>query len=85
MGIFPPLNNYMKPIILIDRYVDQDETIVLPFKILNQYVVEVFLDDNDQTPVDNVYVQGDRLYFRKFYDNHEYPSKVWIKYITKDF
>ena len=85
MGLFPPLNNYMKPIILIDRYVDQDETIVLPFKILNQYVVEVFLDDEDQTPVDNVYVQGNRLYFRKFYDNHKYPSKVWIKYITKDF
>ena len=75
----------MKPIILIDRYVDQDETVVLPFKILNQYVVEVFLDDEDQTPVDNVYVQGNRLYFRKFYDNHVYPSKVWIKYITKDF
>ena len=75
----------MKPIILIDRYVDQDETVVLPFKILNQYVVEVFLDDEDQTPVENVYVQGDRLYFRKFYDNYNYPSKVWIKYITKDF
>lgn len=85
VGIIPPLNNYMKPIILIDRYVDQDETVVLPFKILNQYVVEVFLDDEDQTPVENVYVQGDRLYFRKFYDNHNYPSKVWIKYITKDF
>ncbi|MBA94826.1 MAG: hypothetical protein CMP21_03605 [Rickettsiales bacterium] len=75
----------MKPIMLIDRYVNEDETVVLPFKILNQYVVEVFLDDEFQTPVENVYVQGDILYFRKFYDKHKYPSKVWIKYITKDF
>lgn len=75
----------MKPIILIDRYVNSNETVELPFKILNQYVVEVFLDDEKQTPVENVYVQGDRLYFRKFYDNRSYPTKVWIKYITKDF
>lgn len=75
----------MKPIILIDGYVDHDETLELPFEILNPYVIEVFLDDVNQTPVENVYVQGNRLYFRKFYQEHKYPTKVWIKYITKDF
>lgn len=75
----------MKPIILIDGYVDHDETMTLPFEILNPYVIEVFLDDVEQTPVENVYVQGNRLYFRKFYQIHKYPTKVWIKYITKDF
>lgn len=75
----------MKPIMLIERYVDQDETVILPFQILNQYVIEVFLDDKSKTPVENVYVQGNRLYFRKFYQNYKYPTKVCIKYITKDF
>lgn len=75
----------MKPIMLIERYVGQDETVVLPFNILNQYVVEVFLDDDNQTPIENVYVQGDKLYFRKFYDLYSYPTKVCIKYITKEF
>lgn len=75
----------MKPILLIERYVDQDETVVLPFDILNQYVIEVFLNDEKLTPVENVYVQGNRLYFRRFYQNHTYPTKVCIKYITKDF
>ncbi len=75
----------MKPIILIDRYVEQNEVVTLPFKILNPYVIEVFLDDKDQTPVENVYVQGDKLYFRRFYDKHNYPTKVWVKYITEDF
>jgi len=75
----------MKPIMLIDGYVDHDETLILPFEILNPYVIEVFLDDDNQTPVENVYVQGNRLYFRKFYQEHQYPTKVWIKYITKDF
>ena len=37
----------MKPILLLERYVDQDETVILPFDILNQYVVEVFLDDDN--------------------------------------
>ena len=81
----PPLNTIMKPIMLIERYVEQEETVILPFKILNQYVIEVFLDDDNQTPVENVYVQGNKLYFRKFYDSHSYPTKVCIKYITKDF
>ena len=70
----------MKPIMLIERYVEQDETVILPFDILNQYVIEVFLDDEIKTPVENVYVQGDRLYFRRFYENHNYPTKVCIKY-----
>tara|TARA_Y100000287_G_scaffold2794_1_gene2356 strand:+ start:3015 stop:3278 length:264 start_codon:yes stop_codon:yes gene_type:complete len=83
--ISPLLNTIMKPIILIDGYVDQDETLTLPFEILNPYVIEVFLDDDNQTPVENVYVQGNRLYFRKFYEEYKYPTKVWIKYITKDF
>ena len=39
----------------------------------------------NQTPVENVYVQGNKLYFRKFYDLYTYPTKVCIKYITKDF
>ncbi len=84
-GLSSPLNTIMKPILLLERYVDQDETVVLPFDILNQYVVEVFLDDDNQTPVENVYVQGNKLYFRKFYDLYTYPTKVCIKYITKDF
>lgn len=75
----------MKPILLVERYVNQDETIILPFKILNQYVIEVFLDDESKTPIENVYVQGNRLYFRKFYEKYNYPTKVCIKYITKDF
>ncbi len=66
-------------------YVEQNETLILPFSILNQYVIEVFLDDEFQTPVENVYVQGNRLYFTKFYDKHTYPTKVCIKYITKEF
>ena len=80
-----PINTIMKPIMFLERYVDQDETVMLPFDILNQYVVEVFLDDENQTPVENVYVQGNKLYFRKFYDLYTYPTKVCIKYITKDF
>tara|TARA_B100000073_G_scaffold327326_1_gene312916 strand:+ start:356 stop:619 length:264 start_codon:yes stop_codon:yes gene_type:complete len=85
VGISPLLNTIMKPIMFLERYVDQDETVMLPFDILNQYVVEVFLDDENQTPVENVYVQGNKLYFRKFYDLYTYPTKVCIKYITKDF
>ena len=80
-----PINTIMKPIILLERYVEQDETVMLPFSILNQYVIEVFLDDETRTPVENVYVQGNKLYFRKFYDLYTYPTKVCIKYITKDF
>jgi len=80
-----PINTIMKPIMFLERYVDQDETVMLPFSILNQYVIEVFLDDETRTPVENVYVQGNKLYFRKFYDLYTYPTKVCIKYITKDF
>ncbi len=80
-----PINTIMKPIMFLERYVDQDETVILPFSILNQYVIEVFLDDETRTPVENVYVQGNKLYFRKFYDLYTYPTKVCIKYITKDF
>ena len=80
-----PINTIMKPIMFLERYVDQDETVILPFDILNQYVIEVFLDDETRTPVENVYVQGNKLYFRKFYDLYTYPTKVCIKYITKDF
>lgn len=75
----------MKPIILIDKIVEHDEVVKLPFRILNPYVVEVFLDDEFHSIVENVYVQGNRLYFQKFYDTHQYPTKVWIKYISKDF
>ena len=80
-----PINTIMKPIMFLERYVDQDETVMLPFSILNQYVIEVFLDDETRTPVENVYVQGNKLYFRKFYDLYTYPTKVCIKYITKEF
>ena len=80
-----PINTIMKPIMFLERYVDQDETVILPFSILNQYVIEVFLDDETRTPVENVYVQGNKLYFRKFYDLYTYPTKVCIKYITKEF
>ena len=75
----------MQPVISLEIVVDYDESVELPFEVLNQYTVEVFDNTDTRIQSDKVYIQENKVFIKDFYKEREYPDKVKIKYITKDF
>lgn len=75
----------MQPVISFEIFVNYDESVELPFEVLNQYTIEVFDDTNKKIQSDKVYIQENKVFIKDFYEEREYPDKVKIKYITKEF
>lgn len=75
----------MQPLIVFDSCVDEDNTFILPFKILNDYTIIVSDEYGIEISDNKIYIQGKKVFLNNFYDSRTYPHKVTVKFITKDF
>ena len=66
----------MQPVISFEKVVDYDESVELPFEVLNQYTIEVFDNTDTRIQSDKVYIQENKVFIKDFYKDRDYPDKV---------
>ena len=75
----------MQPLISFNITVDYDGSFNLPFEILNQYTISVCDEKNNRIKTDKIYIENNKVFLKDFYIKREYPTKVKVTFITKDF
>ena len=75
----------MQPLISFNILVDNNGSFTLPFKILNDYTISVSDEKNKPKKSNQIYIEGETVFLKDFYSEREYPCKVTVRFITKDF
>ena len=75
----------MQPLISFNVLVDPNGSFALPFKILNEYTISVSDEKNKPIKSNKIYIEDEKVFLKDFYLKREYPCKVTVRFITKDF
>ena len=75
----------MQPLISFNVLVEPNGSFTLPFNILNEYTISVSDEKNKPIKSNKIYIEDEKVFLKDFYLKREYPCKVTVRFITKDF
>ena len=75
----------MQPLISFNVLVEPNGSFTLPFNILNEYTISVSDEKNKPIKSNKIYIEDEKVFLKDFYLDREYPCKVTVRFITKDF